>query len=94
MCVCKESEGTGSADSLASQVPGAGVRYSLEARFFLQEAWSLCSFTVAALEASSTGDEGHPAVFGNSGQVTADVTMSPECRWNKPTLESDQRAGW
>ena len=95
MCVCKESEGTGSTDSLASLIHGAGVRCSLEATFFLlQETWSLCSFTVLALKTSSTWDEGHPAVFGNSGQVTADVTMSLECLWNKPTLESDQRAGW
>ena len=60
-CVSKEIEGTGSTDSLECLICGAGVRCSLEARFFLlQETWSLCSFTVFALKASSTWDEGPP----------------------------------
>lgn len=65
-CVSKEIEGTGSTDSLACLICGAGVRCSLEARFFLlQETWSLCSLQSLPSRPPAHGMRGHPAVFGN-----------------------------
>lgn len=53
---------------LASQVPGAGVRSSLRGQvFLLRKPGAFAPFTDSALEASSTGDEGRPAVFGEFG---------------------------